>query len=81
MDILSMLRDNFVFFDGGMGTQLQKNGLKPGEVPEEWNITHEEVITKIHSDYFNAGANIATTNTFGANPLKTKIQRRLLKGQ
>ena len=79
MDILSMLRDNFVFFDGGMGTQLQKNGLKPGEVPEEWNITHEEVITKIHSDYFNAGANIATTNTFGANPLKTKNTEEIVK--
>lgn len=70
MDILSYVKNGFVFFDGGMGTQLQLNGLKAGECPEMWNITHPEIITSIHKSYFEAGANIATTNTFGANPLK-----------
>ncbi|MBQ8145935.1 MAG: homocysteine S-methyltransferase family protein [Clostridia bacterium] len=70
MDILSYMKKGFVFFDGGMGTQLQLNGLKAGQSPETWNITHPEIITAIHKSYFEAGANIATTNTFGANPLK-----------
>lgn len=70
MDILSYVKKGFVFFDGGMGTQLQARGMKPGESPEQWNITHPSVITEIHRSYFEAGANIATTNTFGANPLK-----------
>ena len=70
MDILSLINEGFVFFDGGMGTQLQARGLKPGECPEEWNITHPEKITEIHRAYFEAGANVATTNTFGANPIK-----------
>jgi len=70
MSILSLLEKGFVFFDGGMGTQLQANGLQPGECPELWNITKPDVITKIHKSYFEAGANVATTNTFGANPLK-----------
>ena len=70
MSILSLLEKGFVFFDGGMGTQLQANGLQPGECPELWNITKPDVITKIHKRYFEAGANVATTNTFGANPLK-----------
>lgn len=70
MDILSKINEGFIFFDGGMGTQLQANGLKPGECPELWNITHSDIITNIHRAYFEAGANIATTNTFGANPLK-----------
>ncbi len=70
MDILSFMKNNFVIFDGGMGTQLQANDLGAGECPEQWNITNPEVITKIHKAYFEAGANIATTNTFGANPLK-----------
>ena len=70
MDILSLVKKGFVLFDGGMGTQLQANGLKAGEVPEQWNITNPQIITKIHRLYFEAGANIATTNTFGANPLK-----------
>ena len=72
MDILSLVKKGFVLFDGGMGTQLQANGLKAGQSPEEWNITNPEIITKIHKKYFEAGANVATTNTFGANPLKIK---------
>ena len=70
MDILSLVKKGFVIFDGGMGTQLQANGLKAGECPEEWNISNPDVITGIHKSYFEAGAYVATTNTFGANPLK-----------
>ena len=70
MDILSLVKKGFVMFDGGMGTQLQARGLKAGECPEQWNISNPGIITEIHKKYFEAGANIATTNTFGANPIK-----------
>ena len=70
MNILSYLQDHLVFLDGGMGTLLQKQGLKPGELPERWNTEHPEVIRQIHKDYYAAGANIVLANTFGANPLK-----------
>ena len=70
MNILEKLKTDFVIFDGGMGTLLQERGLKPGQSPEEWNITNSEIITSIHKSYFEAGANVVTTNTFGANPLK-----------
>lgn len=70
MTFLEFLKNNIVYFDGGMGTLLQESGLKPGEYPEVWNITYPEIITKIHRDYFNAGSNVVTTNTFGANALK-----------
>ena len=59
-----------LYFDGAMGTLLQDAGLKSGELPETWNITHPDVIRKIHNDYATAGANIIKTNTFGANSLK-----------
>ncbi len=71
MNLQKLIEKGFVFIDGGMGTQLQSKGLKPGEVPEEWNITNSQIIEKIHRAYFEAGANIATSNTFGANPIKT----------
>lgn len=71
MNLQKLIEKGFVFIDGGMGTQLQSKGLKPGEVPEEWNITNSQIIEKIHREYFEAGANIATSNTFGANPIKT----------
>ncbi len=59
-----------LFFDGAMGTMLQKNGLKTGELPENMNLTHPEVLLKIHKEYLDAGCNVITTNTFGANSLK-----------
>ncbi len=70
MNVLEYIKDNFLIFDGGMGTLLQNEGLAPGELPELWNITHPDVIQNIHSEYFAAGANVATANTFGANILK-----------
>lgn len=62
--------DNIVYLDGGMGTLLQEKGLKPGEHPELWNISHPYVIEEIHKAYYDAGSNVVCTNTFGANLLK-----------
>lgn len=70
MTVLEKIRSGFTFFDGGTGTVLQKKGLKPGELPEEWNLTHREEIIDLHLSYINAGSNIINTNTFGANILK-----------
>ena len=70
MTLLEALKSKRLFVDGGMGSLLQAAGLEPGELPETWNIKHPEVVTKIHRDYLEAGANILTTNTFGANSLK-----------
>lgn len=70
MNILDYLKNNILYLDGGMGTLLQKSGLKPGEHPEVWNITNPQTIQNIHRDYFDAGSNVVNTNTFGANSLK-----------
>ena len=70
MLIKEYLKENLIYLDGGMGTLLQAQGLKPGELPERWNLTHGEVITAIHKAYFDAGSNVVNTNTFGANILK-----------
>ena len=72
MKIKDILGKSLLFFDGGMGTMLQKNGLKGGEIPETLNITNPELIEKIHTEYLEAGADIITSNTFGANPLKAE---------
>ena len=70
MKILDYLKDNILYLDGGFGTMLQAEGLQPGEHPELWNISHPEIITRIHRAYFNSGSNVVSTNTFGANILK-----------
>ena len=68
--IRERLGKDLLFFDGGMGTLLQEEGLLPGELPESWNITHPEIIQSIHRKYIEAGSDIILTNTFGANALK-----------
>ena len=68
--IRELLKERRIYFDGGFGSLLQEKGIKPGEPSENWNITHPEVITAIHREYFEAGADVATTNTFGVNALK-----------
>ncbi len=70
MKITDYIKEHILYLDGGMGTLLQARGLVPGELPERWNITHPDVITDIHRDYYNAGSNVVNTNTFGANSLK-----------
>ena len=70
MKITEYIKDNVLYLDGGMGTLLQSAGLKPGEYPERWNISHRETVKQIHADYFSAGSNVVCTNTFGANLLK-----------
>ncbi|MBI6874097.1 homocysteine S-methyltransferase family protein [Clostridium aciditolerans] len=74
MTFKTLLRDRFnnkfAFFDGAMGTMLQKEGLKVGELPETLNITNPEIIKKVHKQYIDAGSDIVITNTFGANELK-----------
>lgn len=68
--ILERLGKELLFYDGGMGTLLQEKGLQPGELPETWNLTHQEDVIDIHRQYLEAGSNIILTNTFGANALK-----------
>ncbi|MBQ7505804.1 MAG: homocysteine S-methyltransferase family protein [Lachnospiraceae bacterium] len=70
MDFLQKLKEGRIFNDGAFGTDLQKKGIRPGELPETWNLTHEEIIIGHHKEFFEAGADIATTNTFGANRLR-----------
>ena len=70
MDFRAFLKEHIVRLDGGMGSLLQGRGLAPGEAPERWNLTHPDVICDVQRMYFDAGANVVTANTFGANPLR-----------
>lgn len=51
---------------------LQQNGLNPGEPPALLSITNPELITSIHRQYVEAGADIIYANTFGTNRYKLK---------
>ncbi len=70
MLVTDYIKEHVSFLDGGIGTLLQERGLKPGELPEKWNLTNPDIITSIHKSYYDAGSNIVITNTFGANSFK-----------
>ena len=59
-----------IFFDGGMGTMIQASGIQDYSIPEDLNFTHPDVIKNIYRGYLDAGSNVITANSFGANPLK-----------
>lgn len=72
MDIRRAMKERVLLFDGGMGTMIQQAGLKGGQQPEVYNMIHPEIVISIHKSYVDAGADIITTNTFGANEYKLK---------
>lgn len=63
-------KNSILFFDGAMGTMLQSMGLKTGELPEILNFSESDKIIDIHNKYIEAGAEVITTNTFGANEVR-----------
>lgn len=65
--MLSDFNNKIIFYDGAMGTMLQKRGLKSGEMPDLMNITTPDAVEEVHRLYIDAGSNIICTNTFGAN--------------
>ncbi len=56
--------------DGAWGTFLHAKGLKAGECPELWNITHAEEVMDIAKGYIEAGSDMVETNSFGGSRFK-----------
>lgn len=55
--------------DGALGTMLMARGLTPG-TPPEWFVLHRpDVLREIARAYADAGADLVTTDTFGASRL------------
>ena len=82
-EILSILQKRIMVIDGAMGTMIQnhflsekdfREGAPFADSPKELkgnndclNITHPEIISSIHREYIEAGADIIETNTFSSN--------------
>lgn len=67
---LQAIAERVLVLDGAMGTMLQARGLRPGQSPEELNLTLPEVVAGVHREYLDAGADIIVTNTFGGSRAK-----------
>jgi 5-methyltetrahydrofolate--homocysteine methyltransferase len=81
-ELKQLIERRIVFFDGAMGTMIQRAGLQeadfrgdrfrdhPGSLQGNNDLlvlTRPDVIRGIHEEYLDAGADIIETNTFNAN--------------
>ncbi len=79
-----LIRERLLILDGAMGTMIQKLKLDEAAVrgkrfashnkdlknfSDILCLTHPDAITDIHRQYFEAGADIVETNSFGASPI------------
>ncbi len=67
-----MKKGRILISDGAWGTFLHDKGLKPGECPESWNLTHRSDVFEIAKSYARAGADCIETNSFGGSRFKLK---------
>lgn len=65
--ILEAVREKVLICDGAMGTMLYSRGFDPRDCYEWLNIEDPGVISDLHREYIESGADIIETNTFGAN--------------
>ncbi|TAN56931.1 MAG: methionine synthase, partial [Rhodospirillales bacterium] len=73
--ILEALKDRVLLCDGAMGTQVQARSLSLADYDGHENCTdilsrtRPDVVRAIHEAYYEAGADMVETNTFGTSPL------------
>ena len=61
---------NPIVFDGAMGTMLHARGESFDSCLDELNLSNPGLVAEVHREYIEAGAQVITTNTFGANRFK-----------
>ena len=71
-NIIERLNEQVLICDGAMGTMLMLKGMPQGDCPDYWGTKKHKILFEIHKEYIDAGADMITTNTFGANWLKLK---------
>ena len=73
MEFLSLLEEKTVLlFDGSLGTELMRRGLKQGTLPDVWNLEKPEIIKEVFEQYYLAGSDLVQTATFQANGVALK---------
>src|SRR5258708_13597226 len=67
---LQLLRERPMLCDGAMGTLLYARGIPYEQCFDELNLSKPELISSIHREYINAGAEIVETNAFVPNRIR-----------
>ena len=73
----TLIQERILVLDGAMGTNLQTVGLTADDFGgaeyegcnEYLNVTRPDVIKQVHRQFYEAGADMTETNSFGSTPL------------
>ena len=72
MDFSRAFSEKVLILDGAIGTEIMKRSTSGFDYLEALNLNAPDLIRDIHKSYIDAGADIITTNTFGANRIKLR---------
>lgn len=64
--------NRLIYLDGATGSNLMKRGMPAGVCPEQWILSHPDVLIGLQKEYVEAGSNIIYAPTFTANRIKLK---------
>ena len=74
--LLDALRDRVLLCDGGMGSRVQAMALEverdywgKENCTEVLNLSRPDIVRDIHRGYYEAGADMVLTNSFGGSPV------------
>jgi 5-methyltetrahydrofolate--homocysteine methyltransferase len=74
--LLDALRDQVLLCDGGMGARVQAMTLDVAKdywdkenCTEVLNLSRPDIVREIHRSYYESGADMVLTNTFGGSPI------------
>jgi len=67
---LEILREGPVLFDGAIGTEFYRRGVYLTNNFEELNLSRAHLVRSVHAEYVKSGAQIITTNSYGAHPVR-----------
>lgn len=66
-NILEAIREQLLIFDGAMGTELYQRHVFTNRSYDELCLSDPELVIEVHQDYLRAGADVLTSNSYGAN--------------
>ena len=69
-NLRDVLGTRVVVLDGAIGTEFYSRGVFINRSYDELNLANPDLVQAVHADYVAAGAEILTTNTFGANRIR-----------
>jgi homocysteine S-methyltransferase len=80
--LCALSNGDMLLFDGGVATMLYERGIFINRSFDDASLSAPDLLSEIHREFIAAGANIVTTNSWGANLPKLRgygLERQLVE--